>query len=105
MEKYAVIETGGKQYRVQEGDTFDIERLDAEEGEKIELDNILAVSDGEKLNVGTPLVEGAKVSAKVVKLHRGKKVVAFKFKQRKGYRRKVGHRQELTRIEIEKISA
>ena len=106
MEAYAVIETGGKQYRVCEGDVFDVELLnDAETGANIEFE-VLAVSDGKELKVGTPRVEGAKVVASVVDEHlRGKKIYSFKKKRRKGYRRKIGHRQELTRIKVETISA
>jgi len=106
MEAYAVIETGGKQYRVQEGDVFDVELLnDAEDGASIEFAP-LAVSDGTELKVGTPVVKKAKVVVSVVDEHlRGKKIYSFKKKRRKGYRRKIGHRQELTRIKVETISA
>jgi large subunit ribosomal protein L21 len=106
MEAYAVIETGGKQYRVQEGDVFDVELLnDAENGENIEF-AALAVSDGKDLKVGTPVIENAKVVVSIVDEHlRGKKIYSFKKKRRKGYRRKIGHRQELTRVKVETISA
>ena len=104
MEAYAVIETGGKQYRVQQGDVFDVELLAQEAGASVEFE-VLAVSDGEALTVGTPVVEGAKVTASVVGNLRGKKIVSFKKKRRKGYRRKIGHRQELTKIKIEAITA
>jgi len=104
MKEYAVIETGGKQYRVKQGDVFDVELLDAEKDAMLEFD-ALAVSDGEKLKVGEPLVEGAKVKVSVVDPHlRGKKIFAFKKKRRKGYRRKIGHRQELTKIKVEEIT-
>ncbi len=104
MEAYAVIETGGKQYRVQQGDVLDVELLTAEAGASIEFD-ALAVSSGGELAIGTPVVAGAKVKASVVENLRGKKVVSFKKKRRKGYRRKIGHRQELTKIKVEEISA
>ncbi len=100
MEAYAVVETGGKQYRVEKGTILDVERLDAEAGKKLNLDRVLALSDGEKLAVGTPQVDGATVSAEVLEHFRGPKVVAFKRKRRKGYRNKQGHRQELTKIKI-----
>ena len=104
MEAYAVIETGGKQYRVQQGDVFDVELLAVEEGASVEFD-ALAVSNGEELTIGAPLVEGAKVTASVVENLRGKKIYSFKKKRRKGYRRKIGHRQELTKIKVETITA
>jgi large subunit ribosomal protein L21 len=104
MEAYAVIETGGKQYRVQQGDVLDIELLDTDEGANVEFD-ALAVSNGKELSIGTPVVDGAKVKASVVENLRGKKIYSFKKKRRKGYRRKIGHRQELTKIKVESISA
>ncbi|VGO15142.1 50S ribosomal protein L21 [Pontiella desulfatans] len=104
MEAYAVIETGGKQYRVQQGDVLDIELLATDEGASVEFD-ALAVSNGSELSIGTPVVEGAKVKASVVENLRGKKIYSFKKKRRKGYRRKIGHRQELTKIKVEEISA
>ena len=104
MEAYAVIETGGKQYRVQQGDVFDVELLDLEEGAGVEFD-ALAVSNGSELTIGVPLVDGAKVKASVVENLRGKKIYSFKKKRRKGYRRKIGHRQELTKIKVESITA
>ena len=104
MEAYAVIETGGKQYRVQQGDVLDIELLATDEGASVEFD-ALAVSNGSELSIGTPVVDGAKVKASVVENLRGKKIYSFKKKRRKGYRRKIGHRQELTKIKVEEISA
>ena len=104
MEAYAVIETGGKQYRVQQGDILDIEFLKQDKGANIEFD-ALAVSDGKELKIGTPIVDGSKVVASVVENLRGKKIYSFKKKRRKGYRRKIGHRQELTRIKVESITA
>ncbi|HEY5652777.1 MAG TPA: 50S ribosomal protein L21 [Pontiella sp.] len=104
MEAYAVIETGGKQYRVQQGDVLDIELLTADAGASVEFD-ALAVSNGGDLTIGTPVVDGAKVKVSVVENLRGKKIYSFKKKRRKGYRRKIGHRQELTKIKVEEISA
>jgi large subunit ribosomal protein L21 len=104
MEAYAVIETGGKQYRVSPGNKVDIERLEKNEGDEVAFESVLAISDGTTLKVGTPLVEGAKVTAVVVKNFRGEKVVNFKKKRRKGYSRKIGHRQNLTQVEIKSIA-
>lgn len=104
MEAYAVIETGGKQYRVAPGNKIDIERLEKNEGDEVVFESVLAVSDGTTLKVGTPVVEGAKVLATVVKNFRGEKVVNFKKKRRKGYSRKIGHRQNLTQVEIKSIA-
>ena len=103
MNAYAVIETGGKQYRVAEGDRIVVERLAGDVGDAIEFDRVLAVSNGKELSVGTPVVEGASVKAAVVEQRRGPKVVAFKQKRRKGYKRKVGHRQEQTVLKIESV--
>lgn len=100
MDSYAVIETGGKQYRVKSGDRLQVEHLDVDVGQEVNFEHVLAVSDGKTLNVGTPNVEGVQVYAKVVEHSRGPKVVAFKKKRRKGYTRKVGHRQELTTLHI-----
>ena len=104
MEAYAVIETGGKQYRVQQGDVLDVELLKVEAGSSVEFD-VLAVSNGSELSMGTPVVSGAKVKVSVVEDLRGKKIYSFKKKRRKGYRRKIGHRQDLTKIKVEEISA
>lgn len=103
MEAYAVIETGGKQYRVQAGDTLEVEKIEAEPGSDITLENVLALSDGTTLTVGTPTVAGANVVATVDDLIRGDKVVNFKKKRRKGYSRKIGHRQALTVLTIKSI--
>ena len=104
MQAYAVIETGGKQYRVSPGNKVDIERLEKNEGDEVAFESVLAISDGTTLKVGTPLVEGAKVTAVVVKNFRGEKVVNFKKKRRKGYSRKIGHRQNLTQVEIKALA-
>jgi len=104
MKAYAVVQTGGKQYRVSEGDVVDVELLTTAEGETVTLDHVLAVSNGESLTVGAPTVAGATVTATVVKHFRGDKVVSFKKKRRKGYKRKMGHRQELTQLQITKVA-
>lgn len=104
MEAYAVIETGGKQYRVQKGDSLEVEKLDAEIGTSVEITDVLAVSDGTSLTVGAPRVEAAKVVAKVEDQIRGNKIFNFKKKRRKGYSRKIGHRQSLTVLTIESIA-
>ena len=102
---YAIIQTGGKQYKVQSGDILDVEKLGIEVGNEVVFDQVLAVAgDDGKLNVGTPMVEGAKVTAVVKDLFRAKKIVVFKMKRRKSYRRTHGHRQDLNRIEITAIA-
>ncbi|MCT4613076.1 MAG: 50S ribosomal protein L21 [Clostridia bacterium] len=101
---YAIIETGGKQYKVQEGETVKVERLKVEAGETITLDTVLAVSNEGTLKVGTPYVDKATVTATVVAEGKGKKVIAYKYKPKKAYSRKVGHRQIFTELKIEKIN-
>lgn len=101
MEAYAVVEAGGKQYRVKEGDLLSVDRMEAEEGTNVELGQVLAVSNGSRLIVGTPTIAKASLTATVVEHYRGTKVVSYKKKRRKGYSRKVGHRQELTRLKIQ----
>ncbi len=103
MEAYAVVETGGKQYRVQAGDQLEVEKLDVEVGASFELDQVLAISNGEELTIGAPILEGTKVTSTVLDQFRDKKVINFKKKRRKGYKRKVGHRQSLTMLKIESI--
>ena len=102
---YAVVLTGGKQYRVQEGDVLFVEKLNAEVETTIELSEILAVGKEEGLVVGKPLVEGAKVVAKVLAQGKAKKIIVFKFKRKLDYRKKQGHRQPYTKLQIEKINA
>ncbi len=104
MRMTAIIETGGKQYKVAEGDTLFIEKLPVEAGDNVTFDNVLAVIDGDKATFGTPVVEGAKVDASVVKNGKGKKIIVFKYKPKKNYRRKQGHRQPYTKVTIGKIS-
>ncbi len=101
---YAVIETGGKQYRVNEGDVIRIEKLPEEIGSVVTFEKVLLVGAGEKVSVGTPVVDGAEVTGKVVEQDRGKKIIVFKKKRRKGYQVKRGHRQDYTGVLIEKIN-
>lgn len=100
---YAVIETGGRQYKVQEGQFVDVEKLSLATGEKVELDRVLLVADGEQVQVGRPTVQGAKVLATVARQDKHRKVVIFKYHPRKRYRLKKGHRQPFTRLHIDKI--
>jgi len=101
---YAVVKSGGKQYKVAAGDKLRVERLDSAEGDTVELDSVLMIADGEALKVGTPYVQGGKVSA-VVKSHgRGKKIEIVKFRRRKHHRKQMGHRQSYTELEITSIS-
>ena len=100
----AVIVTGGKQYRVAEGDVIYIEKLPAEAEETVTFDQVLAVTGEGVQSIGKPLVDGAKVTAKVVKNGRGKKIYVYKMRPKKGYRRKQGHRQPYTKVQIESIS-
>jgi len=101
---HAIIETGGKQYRVKEGDTVFIEKLPAEAEEKITFDNVLAIFDGDNSKIGAPYLAGAKVDATIVKNGKSKKIIVFKMRRRKGYRRKQGHRQPYTKVQIDKIT-
>ena len=102
---YAIIQTGSKQYKVAVGDIVEVEKLGLEAGAEVTFDQVLAVAgDDGKLNIGTPMVDGAKVSAKVLDNFRAKKIVVFKMNRRKGYRRTIGHRQTLTRVEITAIA-
>lgn len=100
----AIIETGGKQFKVAEGDTLFIEKLDVNAGDAITFDKVLAVINGDKATFGAPMVEGAKVEASVVKNGRGKKIRIFKYNPKKGYRKRQGHRQPYTKVTIGKIS-
>ena len=100
---YAIISTGGKQYKVDPGMLVDVERLTGDVGSKIRIEEVLAVHADEKLQVGRPLLKGAAVVMEVVDHPRGPKVINFKFKRRKGYHRKIGHRQELTRLKVLEI--
>lgn len=102
---YAVVESGGKQYRVAVGQTIDVERLPAERGDKVSLDTVLLVADGDKVKVGQPTVKGASVSATVLEHGLRRKVVIFRYRPKQRYRVKRGHRQQYTRLRIEKIKA
>ena len=100
----AVIMTGGKQYTVAEGDIIFVEKLNAEAESTVNFEQVLAVLDGENTKIGTPVVEGAKVEAKVVKNGKGKKITVFKYKAKKNEKKKIGHRQPYTKVEITKIA-
>jgi len=102
--QFAVIKTGGKQYKVQEGDILTIEKLDSNNGE-VMFDSVLLSADGDKVTVGNPLITGAKVSAKVLKEGKGKKKMVFRYKSKTRYKKKKGHRQQFTQVQITKISA
>lgn len=102
---YAVIVTGGKQYRVAPGDTLKVEKLDVAEGGAVEFDRVLMVADGDAVKVGTPYVAGGKVSATVKSHGRGKKVMIVKFRRRKHYMKRQGHRQYFTEVQIDNVSA
>ncbi len=100
----AVIVTGGKQYTVSEGDVIFVVKLNAEEASTVNFEQVLAVLDGENTKIGTPVVEGAKVEAKVVKNGKGKKITIFRYKAKKNEKKKIGHRQPYTKVEITKIA-
>ena len=102
---YAVVKTGGKQYRVSPGDTIEVEKLPHEVGDSIELDQVLLVVDGPAAKIGRPLVEGARVKATVTRQAKGRKVIVFKYRSSKRYRRKNGHRQNYTRLRVDEIVA
>ena len=101
---YAVIKTGGKQYRVAQGDRLRVEKLPGNVGDAVTLGEVLLVGQGDGVKVGAPLVSGAKVEAKIVAQDRGKKIIIFKFRRRKNYRRKTGHRQPFTALEVTGIT-
>lgn len=101
---HAIIETGGKQYKVAEGDVVFIEKLDNEAGETVKFDQVLAILDGDNATFGAPVVAGASVEATIVKNGKGKKIRIFKYNAKKGYRKRQGHRQPYTKVEIGKIS-
>ena len=101
---FAIIKTGGKQYRVSQGIKFDVEKLDAEVGSSITLDQVLFYGTHGENRVGDPMIEGASVTATVLDQHRDKKVINFKFKRRKGFHKTKGHRRHLTRLQVESIN-
>ena len=102
---YAVVATGGKQYKVSKGDVLRIEKIAGEVGDAVTLDKVLMVADGEQVDIGRPVIENAAVNAQIVEQGKAKKVLVFKYKRRKGYRRKQGHRQPFTAIRIDNIVA
>nr|NJM03626.1 50S ribosomal protein L21 [Desulfobacula sp.] len=101
---YAVIRTGGKQYKVQENQTLKVEKLDGTEGSQVEFDDILLFSDGETITMGSPKIENASVKARILKQAKDRKQIVFKYKRRKGYRRMKGHRQNYTEVQIDSIA-
>lgn len=102
---YAIVKTGGKQYRVSQGDTMRFEKLDGDVGSPVTFDQVLMVADGDTVTVGQPVVENAVVSGEIVEQGKAKKIIVFKYKRRKGYRRTQGHRQQFTAVRIDSISA
>jgi large subunit ribosomal protein L21 len=102
---YAIVEIAGQQFKVSKDQSIFVHRLEGEEGSSVDFSKVLLIEDGSKINVGTPVVEGAKVSAKILTHLRGDKVIVFKKKRRKGYRKRNGHRQYMTKIQIENIQA
>lgn len=102
---YAIFKTGGKQYRVAEGDTVIVEKLEAAEGDTVTFDEVLTVVNDADVKIGTPIVDGAKITAKVEKQDKAKKILIFKYKAKSNYRRRQGHRQPYTKLIIEKIEA
>ncbi len=102
---YAVIETGGKQYKVQEEDVLFIEKLNSQDGDTVTFDKVLAISNDNGLTVGTPFVDGVSVEANVIKSGKDKKIMVFKFKAKKSYKKRMGHRQAYTKVQISAIKA
>ena len=100
---YAIIETGGKQYKVSEGESCKVEKLPIGEGSGVDFEKVLLIQDGEDVSVGTPYLEGVRVSGRVLSHGKGKKIIVFKYKSKKNYRKKQGHRQPFTLVKIEKI--
>ena len=100
---YVIFQTGGKQYRVSRGDCIDVERLGVDAGSEVVFDRVFLIVAGKRTTVGNPSIKDASVTARVIKQYKGPKVVAYKFKRRKGYHRTVGHRRQLTRLEITEI--
>ena len=103
--QYAIVETGGKQYRVKVGDVLSVEKLDGDAGAEVTLDRVLLIGGEGDVKVGTPVIEGASVAATIADQYRGEKIVVFKYKPKKNYRRRTGHRQSLTRLQITGINA
>lgn len=105
MTQFAVIKTGGKQYLITPGQKLKVEKLDATEGDVFNFDQVLLAGDGEKIQIGTPILNGTKVEAEVIKQGRGDKIVVFKYHAKTRYRKKKGHRQPFTEVEITKITS
>lgn len=101
---YAIIQTGGKQYKVEKGANLLIEKLPIEAGKEVVFENVLAITDGNKITVGTPVLKGAKVVAEVLDQKRGPKIIVFKKRSKKGYKKTIGHRQNLTEVKIKDIT-
>lgn len=101
---YAIVESGGRQYRAEVGHTFSVEKLPYEVGEQIEMDNVLLVADDGEINVGRPYIDGVSVKATIVEQYKGKKIFVWKYRPRKRYRRRQGHRQQYTRLRIDEIN-
>ncbi|MBV8352287.1 MAG: 50S ribosomal protein L21 [Verrucomicrobia bacterium] len=102
---YAIIRSGGKQYRVSPGETIAVDKLTAEQGEKVTFGDVVLLADGANITAGDPVIAGVKVVGEVIEQFKDKKVIAFKYKRRKGYHRTVGHRRQLTRVKIEAINS
>lgn len=103
MQHYAIVETGGKQYKVSQGDTIVVEKIDAQKGATFHLEKVLLVSGHGKVQIGTPYLSGSEVRCEVLGQTQGEKVIAFKYRRRKGYRKKIGHRQQLTRLKVKEL--
>ncbi|NLX90913.1 MAG: 50S ribosomal protein L21 [Firmicutes bacterium] len=102
---YAIFESGGKQYKVSEGETCQVEKLPVEAGSEVVFDKVLLIQDGDNVSIGAPYLEGARISGKVLSHGKGKKIIVFKYKPKKNYRRKQGHRQPFTLVKIDKIQS
>lgn len=102
---YAIVESGGRQYRAEEGHTISVEKLPYEVGDQIEIKDVLLLADGEKVKVGKPNVKGAKVKATVVEQYRGEKILVFRYRSKQGFRRRKGHRQDYTRLRVDEVIA
>lgn len=102
---YAIVNTGGKQYKIQQGDILRVEKIPGEVGSPVSFDKVLMFSDGENVNIGRPVLDNVAVKGHIVEQGKGKKIIVFKYKRRKRYRRKLGHRQQYTAIKIDSIEA
>ena len=102
---YAIVETGGKQYKVSQGDTILVEKLEVEKGSSLNLEKVLLMNDGGKVQIGTPYLTGSKIVCEVLGDTKGEKAISFKYRRRKGYRKKIGHRQKLTCLKVKELMA